>query len=399
MRQPELERPASIFPTLFVQAFMLLFLFLALIYNETELTLFTLLCLSMALGAFIWSRISLNHVTCAIKLDRFRLFPDEGLKTEIQVTNAKLLPIRFGVELNLSNVGKRSTTGHLISEETALFSYARRQLRDRIYLSKRGVYNLGPPKMRGSDICGFYGIQKSASTQLEIIVYPRIISIRPIAVPKRFFYGTPGAKGPIDDPVYIFGTRDYQPGRPSRSIHWKASARHHRLQEKLCEPAEQEKVLFILDADQFQNDPAKEDFEKSLEVIGSLALEMDQKRIAIGLVTNAHICGNKSPIIPISGSPGHIQKILETLARSSAVDRPVPVATLLSKAYRLPWGVSCLYFAHHFSEQVRIAGEFIGSRRTPMQLILARRLEAGNLRGDLKRDAYHLNDLVLMESI
>jgi hypothetical protein len=53
-----------------------------------------------------------------------------------------------------------------------------------------------------------------------------------------------------------------------------------------------------LDVDQFENEAAKEDFERSLEVIASLVLQMDLRGIAIGFVTNAHIHGGRPKIIP-----------------------------------------------------------------------------------------------------
>ncbi|MBW1691959.1 MAG: DUF58 domain-containing protein, partial [Deltaproteobacteria bacterium] len=49
----------------------------------------------------------------------------------------------------------------------------------------------------------------------------------------------------------MLGTRDYQNWRPARHIHWKASASHNRLQEKVFEPSEQEKVLLAVEVSQF----------------------------------------------------------------------------------------------------------------------------------------------------
>jgi hypothetical protein len=116
------------------------------------------------------------------------------------------------------------------------------------------------------------------------------------------------------------------------------------MQEKLCEPAEQEKVLILLDVDQFENEPAMEDFERSLEVIASFVLQMDLRGIASGFVTNAHIQGGRSKIIPISRSPRQMQVILETLARAKTKKTPESLSDLISKGYNIPWRVSCLHF-------------------------------------------------------
>ena len=62
MKQSLDEPAGSIFLIPFVQTFLVLGLFLSLLYNLPELTIFTLLILSLGLGAYLWSRASLNKV-------------------------------------------------------------------------------------------------------------------------------------------------------------------------------------------------------------------------------------------------------------------------------------------------------------------------------------------------
>jgi len=364
------ERPASVFLILFVQAFMLISLFFALIYNVTELTLFALIVLAMGLGAFLWSRASLNHVDCKIVLNRNRLFPGEKLKIGIRAINSKLLPVLFRVDLFAPRAIVASDTGQWISEETGLLWYQQAVFSREFFPNRRGVYDLGPPMLRGGDLFGFYFRRASAAERFDVIVYPRIVNVRPVTLPKREFFSIPGAQSPVEDPVFVFGTRDYQPGRPARGIHWKASARHNRLQEKLCEPAEQEKVLFLLDIDQFENEPAREDFERTLEVIASLILQMDRRGIAVGFVTNGNILGRGPKIIPISRSSRQVAAILEALARMDAKSA-APVTNIVSRGFQIPWGTSSIYFAYQPSEQTRSAIAFMKSRNIPLRFVVA----------------------------
>ena len=367
------EAPASVFPLIFVQFFMLFFLFLALLYGVGELTLFSLIILSVSVGSHLWSRFSLNHLQCDIHFNRSRLFPGEKLKIEIRAVNAKWLPVLFGIDLFVPGSLTGTPAGDWISDKSGLLWYQQSVFSSEWRPKKRGVFDLGPPTLRGGDLFGFSFRRRTAVEQHEIVVYPRIVGIRPMPIPKKEFFGVPGASSPVEDPIYVFGTRDYQPGRPARGIHWKASARHHRLQEKLCEPAEQEKVLILLDVDQFDNRGADEDFEKCLEVIASLVLQMDTRRIAVGFATNAHIHGGKPNIIPVSRSPMQIQVIFETLARAKMVREPGPVTDIISKGYRIPWGVSCLYFACQQSEKTRSAGTFLKNRHIPVRFIASER--------------------------
>jgi uncharacterized protein (DUF58 family) len=398
MRPLLAERPASIFPIFPVQIFMLLFLFLALLYDVGELTLFSLIILTMSLGSYLWSRISLNHVRCNIKPNRLRLFPDETLKIEFRAINSKFLPVLFGIDLFAPRAIAGTDTGQWIGEKTGLLWYQQTVFFSELRPNKRGVYDLGPPTLRGGDLFGFFYREKVAAEQLEIVVYPRIVSTRPILIPKKDFYGVPGTRSPVEDPIYVFGTRDYQPGRPARGIHWKASARHDRLQEKLCEPTEQEKVLVLLDVDQFKNEQTGEDLERNLEVIASLVIQLDLRGTAIGFVTNAHIKGGRPKIIPISRSPMQLQAILETLARAEIEKKPDPVTDLLSKGYKIPWGVSCLYFAYQISERTRSARAFMKDRNVPIRFITAQGSSAFEIPEDPKEEnTCCLNNLISKE--
>jgi len=199
---------------------------------------------------------------------------------------------------------------------------------------------------------------------VEVIIYPRIRRVAPLSLPKRDFYGAPGAKGLVEDPVYIYGTRDYRPGRPVQRIHWKASARYNRIQEKLCEPAEQEKVMLLLDVDPFFKAQAKERFEKTLEGVASYAAWLDRRGYALGFAANSAMTGSRSPVIPVARGPGQLALILEALARVTL--RPErDLLEILSWVYPLPWGVACLVFSYKPCEATTRTEAFLYLRKIP----------------------------------
>lgn len=347
---------------------MVVCLFFALLFDVAELTLFSLIILAMGIGSYLWSRVCLDHVNCNIALNTTRLFPGDRLKIEIRATNSKLLPVLLKIDL----FTHRSMTGpdadQSLREEVCLFWFQQSVVSRELLPEKRGVYNLGPPRLSGGDLFGFFFKTEKADDRLEVVVYPRIVPIRPLSLPQKAFFGIPGMRSAIKDPYHVFGTRDYQAGRPARGIHWKASARHHRLQEKLCEPAQQEKILILLDVDQFEKTPA--DFEKSLEVIASLILQLDRQRIAVGFSTNGTIAGNGSNIIPISRSAVQMASILETLAGINT-EKAGPVTDILAGGYTIPWGVTSIYFACHCCRQTRRAKVFLDYRNIPACFVLA----------------------------
>lgn len=380
---PFYDTPESAFMIFFTQAFMLVCLFFALIYDVRELTLFTLLLLIVGLITSLWRRVSLRQVECIVEPHRRKLFPNEKLRIEIKTINSKFLPILFKFHLFVPKSIADANKGRWITEEMGLLWFQQSIFSREFFPSRRGVYDLGPPLLRAGDLFGFYSKQMARTEKIEIVVYPRIVEVQPIEIPKREFFGIPGAQSPVEDPVFVFGTRDYQTGRPARRIHWKASARFNRLQEKLCEPAEQEKVLFILDVGRFESEQAFDSFETVLEAIASLVLRLDRKGLAVGLVTNGKIVGGGAGVIPISRSPQQPAAILEALARVE-IQKTGRVTEILSKGYSIPWGTSGIFFACYPGHGVHLAGAYLKNSGIPIRYVMAQKPNDLEKKGDLK---------------
>jgi uncharacterized protein (DUF58 family) len=195
---------------------------------------------------------------------------------------------------------------------------------------------------------------------MHVVVYPRLISLKPLCLPKRNFFGVPGAKSPVQDPIYILGTRDYQPSRPARFIHWKASARHLRLQEKIFEPSQQEKVLLVMDVGSFEESKDKEAFEQTLEVVASMAVQLDNLGCAVGLATNGIMTDRVTSAVPMARSHRQTSVILEALARLQMVQKEKMKESMRNITDSLHQ-VSCVSFAY---DDGKTAGEVAQYCRT-----------------------------------
>jgi len=240
---------------------------------------------------------------------------------------------------------------------------------------KRGIYPVGPPRMAVGDLMGFYPRETGGGRELEIIVYPRLIPLKPLSLPKRDFFGVPGAKSPVQDPVYIMGTRDYQPGRSARAIHWKASARRNRLQEKIFEPSEQAKVLIVVDVDRYAMNAAHDDFEQTLEVVASLAMECDRQTFAIGLATNGKVKGGRSAVFPPVRGPLQLARILETLAGLTMEARK-NINTAIKNSSLPGAGISCVGFGYEENETTLQNIEYLYRRHIPAIFFFNRKEES-----------------------
>jgi len=362
------SRPASVFIFPLVEFLVGICLFIALLHGQRDLTVLTFLVLGITTGARLWSRLSLSGVRCFSMVDKQKVFPGESLVLHARAENGKFLPVWLQMSVPVDGALAPSSEKVSFTSECGLLWYQQVRFNWGLVARRRGVYRVGPAFMKLGDLFGFFPREKRTESEIHVIVYPRLVPLKPLSLPRRDMFGVPGAKSPVLDPIYILGTRDYQHWRPARHIHWKASARRNRLQEKVFEPSEQEKVLLAVEVSQFERDKASESFERTLEVVGSLAVQSHQRGYALGLVTNGLVEGGPS-ILPIGRSPQQLPSVLEILARLK-MRAEGNLVDILHRALELPWGASCVHFSYEQEEGTRATAQYFSRRRIPMIFVV-----------------------------
>ena len=177
MKPALLEAPASAFLISLTQVILMLCLFFSLVYGTAELTFFSFFMLAVGLGTFIWSRVSPRSVSFTLKANRKRLFPGDRLKIRIQIANDKFLPILLTVDLFIPQGVSNAKDGQWISDESALFWYQQAGFSRSFFPNKRGVFDLGPPRVRSGDLFGFYPRFRAVTDRFEVIVFPRTVVV------------------------------------------------------------------------------------------------------------------------------------------------------------------------------------------------------------------------------
>jgi uncharacterized protein (DUF58 family) len=356
-------------PSLFIiplaQVISGLFLFVALIHGERDLILWALLVLGLMAGAKLWAGISLSGIRCHSSVDKQRAFPDEKLTLRITAENHKFLPVWLQVSVPVGGLLSSSSSDRTLTKETHLLWYQRTHLQWELTAHRRGVHQIGPSRLLAGDLFAFFSKEKKSEESHSIIVYPRLVSLKSFSFPRRDFFGVPGAKSPVQDPIYILGTRDYQHGQPAKYVHWKASARHHRLQQKVFEPTEKEKILLVVDVDPFVKNKAEEEFEQTLEIVASLAVRLDKRGDAVGLLTNGAVVREGPAVVPVTRNNSQVPAILEVLARLQMKRRGEAIGTL-RRGLEGCWGMSCVYFSYEAGETVAVLREYFRYRKTPV---------------------------------
>jgi len=337
--------PQGIFFTSFVLAFVALALFLALLYRQTDLTLFALTLLVLAIGLKFWSRLSTNGLEYRLSIDKRKVFPGEKVNFHITVSNNKLLPVLVDIRLLLPRGLVSENRDSLIREQSGILWYQTIFFHRELSPLRRGLYKSGTPRLIAGDFFGFFPRPTPERQEIEILVFPRLVPVKPFPVLKRIMFGKKADSSPIHDPIHILGTRDYRSFSSARNIHWKATARHHKLQEKIFEVTEQEKLIIILEADGFIHNTDETAFERTIEVIAALSVLMDGKHYLTGFLTNCAMHGHGPHYLAPAGKPGHLSGLFEMLAK---IDFNVtfPMNDHLAKAPYSFADVCCLFFSY-----------------------------------------------------
>ncbi len=366
-RPGQLESTAASILTLkLFQAMAGLVLFAGLVLRQREIILLSALALATINTARLWCWYGTRRLGFRAAVGRDRLYPGEEYDLEVRVENRQLLPIWVhavipdngaaalpkehgegepGSGSGGSGAGVEEERKPLLEGEIGLLAFQQVHWRRTLRVAARGVYRLGPIRQEGGDLLGFFRRREKSPVPLEVLVYPRLVPLAPLPLPAREFFGLQKARTPVEDPVFHAGTRDYHGSRPARHIHWKASARLDRLQEKLYEPTSQASILFLLDAASFSRaygPDGEEPFERTLEVVGSLAVELERARVPVGLAVNGVRIGGASPVLAPGRGPYQVARILEVLARLTfRPDRAVDGFT--GGSLRVTGSTTCLY--------------------------------------------------------
>jgi len=343
---------------------------IALLNGEYALALLTLLLLCMMRGAKLWSRISGKNIIWKSGVDNARVFPGESLTFNTHVENSSWLPVwlRIGVvaDAPFSPINADMT----LTQESGLLWYQQADFQWTFTAQRRGVYSLGAASLRIGDLFGFFPYDQSLKDSQEIVVYPRLVPLTSLSLPRHDVWGNPGANHPICDPIYILGTREYHHSQPAKYIHWKASARYNRLHEKLFESSEQEKILLMVDVAQFATQHADDAFEHTLEVVASLGVRLIQQGYAVGCITNGRITGGRTAMLPISGAPRQAAALLELLARVEMKSSET-LFDLLIRGIASAWGMSCLHVAFQYDEAAHAISGILRQRHIPATFVVS----------------------------
>ena len=355
VEQADIARPTERQITNWINLAVLLIL-LGLVFGYHGLLVLPIFMLVTLIAGSWWNSRALRDVTYRRHIVCKRAFPGETVDIEVQVENNKALPVPWlRVEdewpLDMPPTDSRALgpshkrdAGNL-TNVFALRWYERVRRHYTLQAGKRGVYGLGPTRLRSGDMFGLFQCEREIEAQDFLIVYPRVLALPDLGLPSKEPFGEVRARHRLfEDPSRTMGARDFRPGDSFRHIHWPATSRRQQLQTRVYEPTTTMSVVICLNVATFPRPwegILPDLLERAVSVAASLASFAAENRYAVGLVSNGAVPRSDRPIRMMPGrNPDQLTRIFEMLA---AVTGYVAISMdrfLLRISPTLPWGAT-----------------------------------------------------------
>ena len=186
------------------------------------------MCCSFIVVSGVLSEQTLNDITVQITCPK-TLYQNDFYALNLEIFNSKkrIPSYSLHVEFPPDPMGRYRIDETVYAYQIAPQSSVKKNLR--ITGLRRGPAHIKTILLKTSFPFGFFVKTKSLATSREVLIFP---AIKDVALPSPSEYseegeGTIGLAG--DD---LYSIREYQPGDPMASVHWKSSARTGALRVK-----------------------------------------------------------------------------------------------------------------------------------------------------------------------
>ena len=377
--------------------------------RQPILTLIALAMAIIALTVRIWWDQCFRGLTYKRKFSAVRAFHGEEISLDLEVVNAKPLPItRLEVAdsatsnieiLNRSLEVGESPNSRFLRALYSLGMYERVNYRYRIACRTRGWHRFGPVSLSASDPLGMVSRRVTHSGVEGFLVYPRIVPITHLVVPARQPFGdfTP-LQSLVEDPLRMAGVREYVPGDSPKRVHWRATARTGTMQTRVYEPSASPVAAIFLDTITFsylwegQNSDL---LELAVTTAASLANQLLSGRHQVGLYANAPMPGrSRSVRVPPGRRAGQLTRILGDLAMLMPAFGERIERMVVEELPRLPWGSTIVIVTCRVTEGMQRSLLRLARTSGTQRFVIIAIGAKPELVPDLRRrlPVYHLSD-------
>jgi uncharacterized protein (DUF58 family) len=297
----------------------------AILYGLTGYRGWLVFCLGGGgawLLAALWVRTLERSLTIERKIHLAWATVGDSLHEQLRVVNSSWLPAIW-VEITDTSATLASPL-RLVSDVAA---HASRTRHPSHLCRQRGLYTLGPTRLRTGDPFGIYTLTLHDRHSSTILVTPPLLPLRQLRIVPGGWAGDQSRRrGALARDISDAGIRNYVPGDSLKRIHWHASARHDTLIVRQLEAATSGDWWIFVDLDTAAQSGAGRDstLELCIVLAASLATRGLKEHRRVGLA----LAGPRLVWLEPRADLAHRWRILRALSMAEAGGRPL--ATLIA---------------------------------------------------------------------
>ncbi len=341
---------------------------------------------AMLLGlAFLSSRFALAGIHIKRHARSLRASVGDMFEETFEVKNTGRFPRIYMEVINETSIPQAAGLRIL----TWVRARQNRTYLNRSWLTRRGVFSLGPTTIASGDPFGLFPVKQTFPAADKLLVLPLIIPIERFYSPLGLLPGGKTIRQKAHEITpHASGLREYVPGDSLKRIHWPSAARRDKLMVKEFDQDPQAEVWIFLDAQRAAQAELPQDeagvwqdwvfnrrpeltlppstLEYGVSIAASLAHYFIAGRRAVGFVTG----GPVYTVIPAERSERQEGKVIEMLAFVSG-DGELPLASLVDlQSPQMPFGSSALLITPSVDDNVLLAAELLQRRNLRPIVIL-----------------------------
>ena len=261
---------------------------------------------------YYWARQLQKHVTVERRLRYGWVQVGDRLEELFTMANESWLPVLWAEVIDESDL-----PGYEVNRVSSCPAFGSTQWTTAKICTRRGVFTLGPWSLRLSDPFGFFTVNLSQQEREAIAVYPPVVDLPQIELPRGLAVGRSRALRRISEAtIDVSQTRAYQPNDPWRLIHWPSTAHRGDLIVREFDAEISGDLWIVLDLDHHVQAGEDEESTEEYGVIlaSSLADRTLRQNRAVGLLAY----GQEQSIVPPGRGKGHMWRILHNLSAVKA---------------------------------------------------------------------------------
>jgi uncharacterized protein (DUF58 family) len=233
--------------------------------------------------AVLWVRTQAPHVYAVRQRTGAILVAGDLLREDFELRNNSRLPVIWAEFIDGSDL-----PGHEPGRIVACGAYSFYRWHTEVACERRGVYRLGPHRLRFGDPFGLISVEVSSEATDALLIYPRVVHLPDFELPHGNAGESRRRRRPLRGALPSASVVEYRPGDSLRHIHWRSTAKRDQLMVKELEIEPSGDVWIVLDMNRRAQSGTgpQSTLEYSVIVAASLAAKLlsEGERRAVGIL-------------------------------------------------------------------------------------------------------------------